>query len=195
MSEERTEPAQAREAGFWTKFRADLARKGEQRTGVIWYLIVEKGIQGLIFMALGIVLLIERREISGFARNLIDHYELDLGRGFATRMADAILVGLGGTSATRITVIAVGAIFHATLELVEAVGLFLQRRWAEYLVVLATGFLIPVEINSILGELTHPRPSMLWKLAVTALNIAIIVYLIRRKRLFRFDLPEAQPEP
>jgi uncharacterized membrane protein (DUF2068 family) len=67
---------------------------------------------------------------------------------------------------------------YALLEGAEAVGLWRQRRWAEYLTFVATTLLLPVEIY----ELTH-RVSPL-KLVALVVNLAVVVYLLFAKRLF-----------
>ncbi|MDX6668546.1 MAG: hypothetical protein QOK04_1926 [Solirubrobacteraceae bacterium] len=67
---------------------------------------------------------------------------------------------------------------YAVVEGLEAVGLWFQRRWAEYLTFLATTALLPLEIY----ELTR-RLSPL-KISAIVINIAVVVYLLRAKRLF-----------
>jgi uncharacterized membrane protein (DUF2068 family) len=67
---------------------------------------------------------------------------------------------------------------YALLEGVEAVGLWLQKRWAEYLTFIATTALLPLEIY----ELTR-RISPL-KMVALAVNLAIVAYLLYAKRLF-----------
>lgn len=67
---------------------------------------------------------------------------------------------------------------YALLEGIEAVGLWLQKRWAEYLTFVATTVLLPVEVYELTG-----RFSVL-KLGTFAINLAIVIYLIYAKRLF-----------
>lgn len=67
---------------------------------------------------------------------------------------------------------------YAILEGLEAVGLWLMRRWAEYLTFLATTLLLPLEIY----ELSH-KFSVL-KVLTLILNVAVVVYLLLAKRLF-----------
>jgi len=67
---------------------------------------------------------------------------------------------------------------YAVLEGIEAIGLWYQRRWAEYLTFVATSALLPLEVY----ELTL-RVSVL-KMVALAVNVAIVVYLLRAKRLF-----------
>jgi uncharacterized membrane protein (DUF2068 family) len=80
-------------------------------------------------------------------------------------------------SSTLYAVAAVAAIY-AMLEGVEAVGLWYQKRWAEYLTFVATVAFIPYEIY----ELT--RTVSPFKLVAFFLNVAIAVYLLFAKRLF-----------
>jgi uncharacterized membrane protein (DUF2068 family) len=80
-------------------------------------------------------------------------------------------------SSTLYAVAAVAAIY-AMLEGVEAVGLWYQKRWAEYLTFVATVAFIPYEIY----ELT--RTVSPFKLVAFFLNVAIAVYLFFAKRLF-----------
>ena len=67
---------------------------------------------------------------------------------------------------------------YALLEAIEAVGLWYQRRWAEYLTFVVTASLLPLDGY----ELVH-RTSALKVIAVLV-NIAVVVYLLIAKRLF-----------
>jgi uncharacterized membrane protein (DUF2068 family) len=80
-------------------------------------------------------------------------------------------------SSTLYAVAAVAAVY-AVLEGVEAVGLWYQKRWAEYLTFIATGAFIPYEVY----ELTRTVSPL--KLIAFSLNVAIAVYLLFAKRLF-----------
>jgi uncharacterized membrane protein (DUF2068 family) len=71
-----------------------------------------------------------------------------------------------------------GIAAYALLEGAEAVGLWYQKRWAEYLTFIATTLLLPLELY----ELSH-RVSP-FKVFALILNIAIVVYLLLAKRLF-----------
>jgi uncharacterized membrane protein (DUF2068 family) len=67
---------------------------------------------------------------------------------------------------------------YAVLEGIEAVGLWLIKRWAEYLTFIATTILLPFEVY----ELVH-RVSAL-KIIGFLINLAVVIYLIWAKRLF-----------
>ena len=81
----------------------------------------------------------------------------------------------------KLLVIGVLALLYGGLELTESTGLLLRRRWAEYLVVIATGFGIPIELLELSRHVTAI------KLGVTVVNVAVLVYFVMRKRIFQFD--------
>ena len=70
------------------------------------------------------------------------------------------------------------ALAYAVLEGVEAVGLWLMRRWAEYLTFVATTLLLPLEVYELSHRLT------VFKVIAFAVNLAVVVYLLLAKRLF-----------
>src|SRR5439155_519155 len=74
--------------------------------------------------------------------------------------------------------IAVGLAAYAIIELVEGVGLWYARRWAEYLTVVATAAFLPLEIYELTEKITWLRVGAL------IFNIAAVVYLLVAKRLF-----------
>jgi uncharacterized membrane protein (DUF2068 family) len=78
------------------------------------------------------------------------------------------------------TLQAVGAalIAYALLEGVEGIGLWLGKRWAEYLTFVSTGVLLPFEIYEIVNRAT------VLKVIGFLINLAVVVYLLFRKRLF-----------
>ena len=67
---------------------------------------------------------------------------------------------------------------YAVVEGIEAVGLWYMQRWAEYLTLVVTASLLPLEIYEL-----NVRVSVL-KIVAFALNIAVVVYLLYAKRLF-----------
>jgi uncharacterized membrane protein (DUF2068 family) len=79
---------------------------------------------------------------------------------------------------STIRLAALGIGLYAILEGVEAIGLWLQKRWAEYLTLIATALFLPWEIY----ELTH-RVSP-FKIIALIVNSAVIIYLLFAKRLF-----------
>jgi uncharacterized membrane protein (DUF2068 family) len=66
----------------------------------------------------------------------------------------------------------------AVIEGVEAVGLWYQRRWAEYLTFVVTTALIPLEVYELTATVSW------FKVVALIVNLAIVIYLLVAKRLF-----------
>ncbi len=74
--------------------------------------------------------------------------------------------------------VGIALIAYALLEGVEAVGLWLAKRWAEYLTFIATSILLVPEVY----EIVHKGTVL--KVVGTLINLAIVIYLLFAKRLF-----------
>jgi uncharacterized membrane protein (DUF2068 family) len=75
----------------------------------------------------------------------------------------------------RLEEYAIALVAYALLFTVEGVGLWLDRRWAEYLTIVATASFIPFEIYEVMKKMTVIRAGTL------VLNVAILIYLIVRR--------------
>ena len=81
-------------------------------------------------------------------------------------------------SSTTLYAVAAAAGAYAILEGAEAVGLWYQRRWAEYLTFIATLVFLPYEIYELSKSVT------VIKVGALVINLAIAGYLLFAKRLF-----------
>jgi len=95
---------------------------------------------------------------------------------FEQNLIRAALAVISGLSAGRIQLVAAATFLYAGLFIVEGVGLWRGRHWAEWLTVVATGSLIPIEIYEFA---LHRRPGTI---LVIAINVAILGYLVWRIR-------------
>jgi uncharacterized membrane protein (DUF2068 family) len=77
-----------------------------------------------------------------------------------------------------LTLLAAGAAGYAVLEVVEATGLWLARRWGEYFAMIATSLGLPLEIYDLTRKVTATA------LVLFAINLALVLYLVITKRLF-----------
>jgi hypothetical protein len=64
------------------------------------------------------------------------------------------------------------------IEIIEAVGLWLLKRWGEYFAMIATSIGIPYEIYDLTAKVTPLR------LVALVINVALVVYLVVTRRLF-----------
>jgi len=67
---------------------------------------------------------------------------------------------------------------YAALFLTEGTGLLFQKRWAEWLTIVATSSLMPIEVYELAKEFTAVR---LLALLVNAAVVVYLIYLVRQK--------------
>jgi uncharacterized membrane protein (DUF2068 family) len=77
-----------------------------------------------------------------------------------------------------LTWLALAAAGYAMIEVIEAVGLWLLKRWGEYFAMVATSVGIPYEIYDLTAKVTVLR------VGAFVINVALVVYLVVTKRLF-----------
>jgi uncharacterized membrane protein (DUF2068 family) len=70
------------------------------------------------------------------------------------------------------------ALAYAVLEGLEAWGLWHERRWAEYLTVIATAGFLPLELHELTERVT------VFRVVFLVLNLAVLVWLVWAKHLF-----------
>lgn len=79
---------------------------------------------------------------------------------------------------SRYTLIAALLAAYAVLELIEAAGLWFEKRWGEYFAVVATAIFLPLEVRELLHGVTFTRA------VAFVINVAAVVYLLLSKHLF-----------
>jgi len=104
--------------------------------------------------------------------NWLLHFSLTTGQRFIDRAIDMLSKLTRGHAAA----LGLGAILYGSLFMVEGIGLWKGKRWAEYLTVIATSMLIPFEVYELTRRLTTVRISAL------VVNVAAVIYLVYRLR-------------
>ena len=102
----------------------------------------------------------------------LEHFVTRLHLDPENRLVHEAASKLGGIDQSHLKAIGAGTFFYSLLEGLEGVGLLLRRRWAEYLTVVATGLLLPLEVYEIAR-----KPNAL-RVALLLVNLVILVYLI-----------------
>jgi uncharacterized membrane protein (DUF2068 family) len=97
--------------------------------------------------------------------------------GAERQAAQAVVARITPMSTKRIDELGIVAFLYALVFLVEGTGLWLQRRWAEYLTIVVTASLIPFEIYELRRGVTAPR------IVTLVVNVAVVVYLVVRVRV------------
>ena len=84
------------------------------------------------------------------------------------------LTKLAGLDDRKLEEIGLGSFFYAALLSTEGVGLLLRKRWAEYLTIILTASLMPLEVYELVERFTLTR------VVVILVNGAIVWYLVVR---------------
>ena len=77
-----------------------------------------------------------------------------------------------------LTWLAIGAAAYTVVEILEAIALWLLKRWGEYFAMVATSAGIPYEIYELVAKVTALR------MTAFVINVALVIYLVLSKRLF-----------
>jgi uncharacterized membrane protein (DUF2068 family) len=105
--------------------------------------------------------------------------------GLEHKVVTQLLEWFSGLSETRVHQLRMVTLAYAAVFATEGIGLWMQKRWAEWLTVIITGSLIPLEVWELFD-----KPNI-GKVAVVIANVAIVVVLIWHVRRSRAQ--HAQP--
>ncbi len=165
---------------------APLVLRGRQLRDafILRLLAIERGIRGVLLLALA------------YGIHRFDGAQDSLQRVFASYLpalrplADKLGVDLNTLGPvvlirralearhSTLTWVALAVLGYGLLQLVEGTGLWLMRRWGEYVAVVGTSIFLPLEVYEIIEKVTTLRI-----LALTV-NVAAVAYLLWSKRLF-----------
>lgn len=132
---------------------------------------VYKFVKAVLLIAAGIgALKMLNPDVEERVRQWLTALSLAHGRPFLLHM----LSNVSGLSDRRLQALGVVAFAYAALFLTEGIGLWLAQRWAEYLTVIATASLVPVEVY----EIAHGASPV--KIVALLLNLLMVAYLVYR---------------
>jgi uncharacterized membrane protein (DUF2068 family) len=125
----------------------------------------------LIAVSVGAFKLLHK-DLGEIAGRWVDALRLDPGNHFV----DAAVARISNLSPEQIKKLGLGGLLYAGLFLVEGTGLWLRKRWGEWVTVIITSTLVPFEIYEIHRHATWVR------IGALVINVAIVLYLIYRIR-------------
>jgi uncharacterized membrane protein (DUF2068 family) len=134
--------------------------------GVIAGFKILKGL-ALLVLAVGALRLLHR-DLAHEIAQWINLFRVDP----AHRYVQMLLEKLGVVNDRRLWEFSAGTFFFSALYLTEGVGLALNKKWAEYLTVVSTAALIPVEIYEIVEKASAAKVFLL------LVNIGVVAYLV-----------------
>ncbi|MCC7485452.1 MAG: DUF2127 domain-containing protein [Burkholderiales bacterium] len=141
----------------------------------------------VILVGMGLLSIIHH-DVQGFAERLVAHTHLNP----AARFPRIFLEAAGGLTNSRLALLAAGAAAYAAVRFVEAYGLWMQRRWAEWFAALSGGVYIPFEVREILENGTWLS---VVALLLSSAIVALMLYSVSRSAGARRGMrPDAAAE-
>ena len=135
------------------------------------------------FAKAGLLLVIALGAV-GLMRDDVTRLAHDVVRPFASgapgQILEAFLDRIARLTPGRMRALGAGVFAYSALYLVEGAGLWQQRRWAEYLTVIATLSFVPFEVYEIIVGISAVK---ITALALNAAMVAYLSWLLLRRRV------------
>jgi uncharacterized membrane protein (DUF2068 family) len=147
----------------------------DRAASLVSWIVAFKAFKTTTLAAAGVALLATRQADPA---DLLIQLALAVHLPLSSELFSRVLMYATELTVGKRTALALTALGYAALMGTEGVGLYLRKPWARWLTIAATGSLIPIEIYEIVRN-TH-----LVRIIVLAVNVAVVVYLYRRKEAF-----------
>lgn len=128
-----------------------------------------EGVKGLLVLLVGLELLsLIHKDIHEAAMRLVEHFHLNPASHYPRIFLDLS----EQINDTKLWGMAIAAVMYFLVRMVEAIGLWLRKTWAEWFAVLTGGLYIPIEIFEVIHRVTWP------KVTVLIVNLGVVTYLL-----------------
>ncbi|MBX7170112.1 MAG: DUF2127 domain-containing protein [Pyrinomonadaceae bacterium] len=146
-------------------------QNAKERSWTIHFLSIFKFVKGLLLLIVAFKLLtLINKDVDQVFADFIARHSIDPQNSIVQKIAERI----EGINRNQMMMFSFGSFSYSALLLTEGVGLWLQKRWAEYLTAIATSLLIPLEIYEIYEKFTWVR------VVILILNLFVVWYLVTR---------------
>ena len=153
-----------------------MVRRTSSHDRVIRFIAVFKLLKAALLIALGIgAFKLLHKDMGEVAEHWVAVFRLDPTNHFI----DTAVAKVANLRPDLIKKLGLGSFIYAGLFLTEGIGLWMLKRWAEWLTVIITSSLLPIEIYEIYRHATPAR------IAALVINTAIVVYLVYHVRSAR----------
>jgi uncharacterized membrane protein (DUF2068 family) len=137
---------------------------------------VFKLLKAVLLIALGVgAFKLLHRDVAEVAEHWLAVFRLDPANHFINKA----LAKVSTLQPDLIKKLGLGSFVYAALFLTEGIGLWLLKRWAEWLTVIITSSLVPIEIYEIHH---HTTPARITALVINLVIVAYLVYHVRSTR-------------
>jgi uncharacterized membrane protein (DUF2068 family) len=150
---------------------------------VLRLIAIDRAFHLVVLSGLGVLVLVfasDRRALRDTFYKVVADLQGGVSSGQA-RTAHGLLHELDNaftTSSSHLHLLGGVLLAYGAIEGIEAVGLWYQQRWAEYLTFLVTTSLLPLEIYEIANR------ASVFKVVAFLINVVVVIYLLLAKRLF-----------
>lgn len=128
-----------------------------------------EGAKGLLVLVVGFGLLsFIHKDIHEAAMQLVEHFHFNPASHYPRIFLDLT----ERINDTKLWGMAIAAAMYFVVRMIEAVGLWLRKSWAEWFAILTGGMYIPVEIFEVARRVTWPRVTVL------VINLGVVSYLL-----------------
>ena len=114
--------------------------------------------------------------VSDAAGDWLERLAVGNGQRLAVAAAARVLPVFNAATPRHFAAIGLGALLYASVFLVEGIGLWRGKKWAEYLTIGVTASLLPLEVVAVVHRVTLVR------VATLVINTAVIAYLVWKLR-------------
>jgi len=132
--------------------------------------------KAVLMIAVGLAAL---RMIHTDIAGILEDWVPRIGFGPGSRFIGKLAVKAAELTPNRIRDVGVGSFIYAALFSTEGIGLWLLKKWAEWMTIVLTSSLLPVEIYELF------RHFGIGKVVVLVINLALVgylIYLVRKER-------------
>jgi uncharacterized membrane protein (DUF2068 family) len=138
----------------------------------VWLIAIAafKVAQALLFLAIGVgALKLLHKDIGDLLARLADYLRFNSESRFVNSIFDkAALI-----DDHLLKLISGASFFYAGLDLIEGIGLYFEKAWAEYLTLVITASFLPWEMIEVYRRLTPVRVGLL------TVNVLVFFYLLK----------------
>jgi uncharacterized membrane protein (DUF2068 family) len=147
--------------------------------GALLAIALFKFIKGAVLLALAFgALSFLHKNVAAHAEHWLDQLRIDADNQFV----GALLSKLQLVHTKELKELSALGAGYAALFLTEGTGLLCRQRWAEWLTIIATSSLMPIEVYELVEKFTALR---LIALLVNAAVVLYLIYLVREKETSR----------
>jgi uncharacterized membrane protein (DUF2068 family) len=149
---------------------APMAQKQQQHNKLLILIALYKGLQALLFIAVGIgALRLLHKDVGDVFEDLRDslHFSPE------SRLVNFLLDKASLINDPLLRRIGAVAFIYAGLSLAEGIGLYLEKAWGELLTLIITASFLPWEIFEVVRHITWIR------IALLVINSLVFLYLVK----------------